>query len=260
VTRVVPLLWSARTCPRFWQATCRRQTQKAVPISPRAAGRGPAWATSRQSGQSGDKSLHSKAAARHASGYSKCFGVDAWCFCHPPISNQIRQFRQNSSKSGPLPGSDRDFRQSTGRINQERLYKFPRFGVYGVTSEHGPNTRLVRKAVSSESRRVDPLRPGAGSFPRRGRGRGAGNVSGPAPTGNGAGQPRALLRAQLPKSGAQLPALVLAAADAGVGIAALVRARRGGIARRAGRDALSGGIAGAPARSHCAQALASLHV
>src|SRR5881409_1003094 len=52
-------LWSARTCPRFLQATCRRRMRDGVQIS-RAAERGPALATSRQSGKSGDKSPHSK--------------------------------------------------------------------------------------------------------------------------------------------------------------------------------------------------------
>jgi len=52
-------LWSARTCPRFGQATCRRRMRKGVQLS-RPAGRGPALATSRQSGKSGDKSPHSK--------------------------------------------------------------------------------------------------------------------------------------------------------------------------------------------------------
>src|SRR5206468_2237084 len=52
-------LWSARTCPGFGQATCRRRMRKGVQLS-RAAGRGPALATSRQSGKSGDKSPHSK--------------------------------------------------------------------------------------------------------------------------------------------------------------------------------------------------------
>src|SRR5207247_3580843 len=52
-------LWSARTCPRFRQATCRRRMRERVQHA-RAAGRGPALATSRQSGKSGDKSPHSK--------------------------------------------------------------------------------------------------------------------------------------------------------------------------------------------------------
>src|SRR5881409_2636790 len=52
-------LWSARTCPRFRQATCRRRMGEGVQLF-RAAGRGPALATSRQSGQSGDKSPHSR--------------------------------------------------------------------------------------------------------------------------------------------------------------------------------------------------------
>ena len=43
-------LWSARTCPRFRQATCRRRMREGVQLS-RAAGRGPALATSRQSGK-----------------------------------------------------------------------------------------------------------------------------------------------------------------------------------------------------------------
>src|SRR5213594_5245625 len=44
------LLWSARTCPRFRQATCRRRMREGVQLS-RAAARGPALATSRQSGK-----------------------------------------------------------------------------------------------------------------------------------------------------------------------------------------------------------------
>src|SRR5437867_4061245 len=51
--------WSARACPRFRQATCRRRMRQGVQLS-RAAGRGPALATSRQRGKSGDKSPHSK--------------------------------------------------------------------------------------------------------------------------------------------------------------------------------------------------------
>jgi hypothetical protein len=52
-------LWSARTCPRFWQATCRRRVRKVIRLT-RAAGRDPALATSRQSGKSGDESSHSR--------------------------------------------------------------------------------------------------------------------------------------------------------------------------------------------------------
>jgi hypothetical protein len=52
--------WSARIRPRFRQATCRRLMRKASGNSPGAAGRGPALATLRPSGQSGDKSPHSR--------------------------------------------------------------------------------------------------------------------------------------------------------------------------------------------------------
>ena len=62
-------LWSAVTCHRFPQATCRRrmwrgdrfETKRFVQVVPRAAGRSAARPTSRPSGKSGDKSPHSKA-------------------------------------------------------------------------------------------------------------------------------------------------------------------------------------------------------
>jgi PIN domain nuclease of toxin-antitoxin system len=53
-------LWSAWTCPRFRQATCRRPSRTVVQSFPRAAGCGSAWPTSRPSVESGDKSPHSK--------------------------------------------------------------------------------------------------------------------------------------------------------------------------------------------------------
>jgi len=52
-------LWSALPWQRFWQATGRRQTTRALRL-PRAAERGSARPASRPSGQSGDKSPHSK--------------------------------------------------------------------------------------------------------------------------------------------------------------------------------------------------------
>ena len=71
-------LWSARTCPRFRQATCRRRMGEGVQRS-RAVVRGPALATGRQSGKSGDKSPHSKSLSERGSvgrsssaGHSAC--------------------------------------------------------------------------------------------------------------------------------------------------------------------------------------------
>ncbi len=52
-------LWSALLWHRFWQTTGHRQTTRALRL-PRAAERGSAWPASRPSGQSGDKSPHSK--------------------------------------------------------------------------------------------------------------------------------------------------------------------------------------------------------
>jgi hypothetical protein len=51
-------LWSAPTCRRFWEATCRRRRSRGAFL--RAAERGSAWPASRPSSQSGDKSPHSK--------------------------------------------------------------------------------------------------------------------------------------------------------------------------------------------------------
>jgi hypothetical protein len=46
--------WSARTGPRFSQATCRRRSPASAALA-RAVGRGPVGATSRPSGESGDE-------------------------------------------------------------------------------------------------------------------------------------------------------------------------------------------------------------
>src|SRR5215510_5725225 len=53
-------LWSAVTCHRFRQATCRRRTEKRVQCYRHAAERGAVWLTSQPDRKSGDKSPHSK--------------------------------------------------------------------------------------------------------------------------------------------------------------------------------------------------------
>ncbi len=55
-------LWSAMPGHRFWPAAGRRQTTRTLRL-PRAAERGSAWPARRPSGQSGDKSPHSKSRA-----------------------------------------------------------------------------------------------------------------------------------------------------------------------------------------------------